>query len=159
MSRRFIPILTLVAGIVGGSALPHWLATPAFAQSATAMPGAAPIRTMAPMPMHSTAPIMPKSGMMGGCPMMHGMMSASKSRADRAYMGAMLEMHGAMMRHPMTGNTDHDFLVMMIPHHEAAVQMAKTELRYGKDARVRALAKGIITAQNHEITEMRAWLK
>ena len=32
-----------------------------------------------------------------------------------------------------TGNPDVDFLAMMIPHHEGAVEMARLVLVYGKD--------------------------
>ena len=32
-----------------------------------------------------------------------------------------------------TGNPDKDFVMMMIPHHQGAVDMAKVELQYGKD--------------------------
>jgi uncharacterized protein (DUF305 family) len=32
-----------------------------------------------------------------------------------------------------TGNTDKDFVTMMLSHHQGAVDMAKVELQYGKD--------------------------
>lgn len=118
----------------------------------TTQPSAAPMQSRMPMPMSSGAH-MPMSGMMGQ------MMPPPKSAADRAYMGAMMQMHGGMMRSTMTGNADHDFIVMMIPHHEAAVAMAQTELKYGRDAKVRALATRIISAQESEIREMQSWLK
>ena len=59
---------------------------------------------------------------------------------------------------PYTGNADRDFVAHMIPHHLGAVAMAKVELKYGKDAKLRALAKDIVEAQDKEITFMNQWL-
>lgn len=74
-------------------------------------------------------------------------------------------MHDAMavMDHgtetaPMTGEADHDFVAMMIPHHQGAVDMAKALLLYTKDPELTNLAQGIITEQENEIRVMRAWL-
>src|ERR1700710_1969602 len=50
-----------------------------------------------------------------------------------------------------TGDADHDFVAHMIPHHEGAVAMAKTELKYGKDVKLRNLAKEIIASQDKEV--------
>lgn len=118
-------------------------------------------QTASPMPMSSAMPA-PSGKAPGHAPghmQMMQMMPPVKSAADRAYMGAMMQMHGGMMRMTLTGNADHDFLVMMVPHHQAAVAMAQTELQYGKDPKVLALAKKIIAAQNAEIQEMQSWLR
>lgn len=53
---------------------------------------------------------------------------------------------------------DPAFLKMMLPHHKGAVMMAQIELDKGKDAKLKALAKDIISAQNKEIAEMNAQL-
>jgi len=50
------------------------------------------------------------------------------------------------------------FLKMMISHHEGAIVMANTELSAGQNAEAKALAERIISAQQAEITEMRALL-
>jgi uncharacterized protein (DUF305 family) len=54
-----------------------------------------------------------------------------------------------------TGNVDVDFLAMMIPHHEGAVEMARLLLVHGKDPLTRQLADEIIASQTSEIAAMR----
>jgi uncharacterized protein (DUF305 family) len=63
---------------------------------------------------------------------------------------AMTKMMSAMEITP-SGDVDHDFVAMMIPHHQAAVDMARAELRYGHDEQLRRLAQDIIAAQTREI--------
>jgi uncharacterized protein (DUF305 family) len=53
-----------------------------------------------------------------------------------------------------TGNTDVDFLAMMIPHHQGAVEMARLALVYGKDPLTRRIAEEIIASQTAEIAAM-----
>lgn len=77
--------------------------------------------------------------------------------ADKAFSAEMKNMSHTMSTTPMTGNADQDFVTMMLPHHMAAVAMAKTELHYGKDPVLRKMAHNIITSQDQEISEMRAW--
>jgi uncharacterized protein (DUF305 family) len=55
-----------------------------------------------------------------------------------------------------SGDIDQDFVAMMIPQHQGAIDMAKAELRYGHNARLRRLAKKIVENQQQEITLMRA---
>jgi uncharacterized protein (DUF305 family) len=43
----------------------------------------------------------------------------------------------------------------MIPHHQAAVDMAETELRYGHNEQLRRIAQEIIVDQQQEIAAMR----
>ena len=57
-----------------------------------------------------------------------------------------------------SGNDDADFANMILPHHQAAVDMAKTELLYGNDPQMRRLAQEIITDQESEIQLMHLWL-
>ncbi len=66
---------------------------------------------------------------------------------------AVARMH-AGMHVPFTGDADHDFARMMIPHHQGAIDMALVELRYGKDQRLKRLAQEIIVAQQQEIAVM-----
>lgn len=58
----------------------------------------------------------------------------------------------------MTGDADRDFATMMKIHHQGAIEMAQLELKNGKDAKMRAMAKRIINAQKKEIKEIDDWL-
>lgn len=58
---------------------------------------------------------------------------------------------------PYTGDADKDFVTHMIPHHQGAIEMARVELKYGKDPELRKLAKNIIRAQRDEIGVMERW--
>ena len=84
-------------------------------------------------------------------------MSAPSSPADQSFAGGMSDMYHAMAAAAMTGNADQDFVAMMLPHHQGAVAMAKTELQYGKDPQLRKLARDIVAAQEKEIAQMQAW--
>ena len=76
--------------------------------------------------------------------------------ADKAFMKAMQDMQQGMGAE-MSGDADEDFAAMMIPHHQGAIDMAKIELQYGKDASLRKLAKAIVGAQEREIALMKRW--
>jgi uncharacterized protein (DUF305 family) len=54
-----------------------------------------------------------------------------------------------------TGDVDRDFVAMMIPHHQGAINMAQAELKYGHNELLRRLARQIIVNQRQEITVMR----
>ena len=79
------------------------------------------------------------------------------SAADQAFMAEMTQMHQAMDNAPMSGNADQDFVTMMIPHHQGAIAMARTELQYGHDPMLRRMARDIIASQQKEVGEMQAW--
>ncbi|HKQ27004.1 MAG TPA: DUF305 domain-containing protein [Burkholderiales bacterium] len=54
-----------------------------------------------------------------------------------------------------SGNPDADFLALMIPHHEGAVEMARLVLIHGRDPATRRLAEDIIASQRVEIEAMK----
>jgi uncharacterized protein (DUF305 family) len=72
---------------------------------------------------------------------------------------SMDKMHMTMGAVSRSGNSDVDFVRLMIPHHQAAIDMAKTQLLYGKNPQMRRLAQEIITDQQLEIELMQRWLK
>jgi uncharacterized protein (DUF305 family) len=71
----------------------------------------------------------------------------------------MEKMHAAMASIEPSGNSDADFVKLMLPHHQGAVDMARTELLDGRDPQMRRLAQEIITDQESEIRLMQLWLK
>ncbi|MFL6838137.1 MAG: DUF305 domain-containing protein [Bradyrhizobium sp.] len=52
------------------------------------------------------------------------------------------------------GDVDRDFVAMMVPHHQGAIDMAKAELKYGHNEQLRRLAQQIVATQQREITIM-----
>jgi uncharacterized protein (DUF305 family) len=54
-----------------------------------------------------------------------------------------------------SGDVDTDFVAMMAPHHQGAIEMAQAELRYGHNEPLRRMAQEIIVTQLQEITAMR----
>jgi uncharacterized protein (DUF305 family) len=67
---------------------------------------------------------------------------------------AMAKMMNDMAAKP-TGDIDHDFVAMMAPHHQGAIDMAVIELRYGKNETLRRIAQEIIVSQLQEIAAMK----
>ncbi len=84
-------------------------------------------------------------------------MDETQNPADKAFIGAMHDMMVGMHRSMPTGDTDRDFVRLMLPHHQSAVDMAKTELQYGRDPELKTLAQAIVDDQQREIALMKAW--
>lgn len=83
--------------------------------------------------------------------------SAVTGPAEAAYRQINDRMH-EQMNITYSGNPDVDFVRGMIPHHQGAVDMAKTVIAFGKDAEIRKLAEAIVKAQEEEIAQLKAWL-
>jgi hypothetical protein len=176
---RKIAIATATAALLAASALvvraedssheEHHSAGPAVQDSDATRPSSTP---------KSDAPSGSKmgGGMMGDDHMskmmkmmqdMHGKMmgggmqmqpKGDSGPSSLAFNGIMIKMHQDMAI-TYTGNADADFVNGMIPHHQGAIDMAKTVLAFGKDNDIKKLAEDVIEAQEKDIAEMKDWLK
>jgi uncharacterized protein (DUF305 family) len=96
---------------------------------------------------------MPMGGMMEH---MHGM---KLQEFNKSYMEGMRETMPPMMRAMMSDDADVAFVCGMIAHHMGAIEMSKTELKYGKNDEAKTTAQKIIDAQLKEIEEMSKWVE
>jgi hypothetical protein len=85
-----------------------------------------------------------------------GTSSAPGAGAAAAMMEQMNAMHEATSRVSVSGDVSRDFVALMVPHHQAAIDMARTYLETGSDPRLRQLAEHIIADQEAEIAQMKA---
>ncbi|WP_395021352.1 DUF305 domain-containing protein [Dongia sp.] len=89
----------------------------------------------------------------------NGINPAAAQDSSAAFMDAQHKMMSKMKTMKPTGDPDKDFVMMMMPHHQGAVDMAEVELKYGKDPMLRKMAEQIIKSQKEEIAEMEKWQK
>lgn len=139
MKTGMVVGITLVAALVGG--VIGW----------TLQARQAPVMDPAAMGAHEATQVpVVRDGMaaaphaghdMSGTTMGHDMM-AEWAKVDRANPAAL----------------DNAFAVMMIPHHEQAVQMAQDQLQYGENADLKNLSQTIIQSQQAEIEFLRGWV-
>lgn len=87
--------------------------------------------------------------------------SASMEMMDHG--GAMNDMSMTAMNAELKGLSGDDFdkafLTMMIAHHQGAIDMAKQAQQSAKHDEIKTMANDIISAQNREIEQMKAWQK
>jgi uncharacterized protein (DUF305 family) len=69
-------------------------------------------------------------------------------------MAAMHRMHETANKTAMTGDIDRDFVALMVPHHQSAVEMARIYLEHGRDPELRRLSENVIASQEAEIRQM-----
>ncbi len=65
------------------------------------------------------------------------------------------------MNMPMdnSGSVDKQFVTMMIPHHQGAIDMSKAYIKSGAhEPKMKSMANNLISAQQKEIKELQAWL-
>lgn len=89
--------------------------------------------------------------------MNHGNMTTQNSTGD---MGQMMgDMSGMQSMMGDAKTIDRNFLTMMIPHHQSAVDMSQLILKTTKDPQVKTWANNIIRDQQSEIKQMQSLLK
>ncbi len=58
----------------------------------------------------------------------------------------------------INGRIDHDFAILMIGHHQSAIENSRLELLHGQEQSMKTMATNIIDAQQTEIGEFQDWL-
>jgi uncharacterized protein (DUF305 family) len=123
--RRVLAVLAVLIAANAPAAIAASDATPSLAEYITSL-CAASFRTAPP----AEAPFLAENG------------------------AAMARMMAGMEIKP-SGDIDRDFVAMMVPHHQAAMDMAQAELRYGRNEQLRRLAQEIVVEQQQQIAAMR----
>lgn len=70
------------------------------------------------------------------------------------YYSILDKMISGMTSAKLTDSISHNFIVQMIPHHKAAIEMSENILKYTKNAQLKNIAEQIITEQTKSIENM-----
>jgi len=94
-------------------------------------------------------------------PDMKGMSAAMENMGEhqKGLMGGMMATQQPMMQGMMAEDPDVAFACAMIPHHQAAINMAQVELKHGDAGPMKEMAQKVIDAQTREIEELTQWLQ
>jgi hypothetical protein len=87
--------------------------------------------------------------------------SSAPDASEPTFYSEMAKVNARMhqgMKIAASDDIDRDFMRMMIPHHQGAIDMALLQLKYGHDEKLKRLAQSIIVEQGQEITYMRTLL-
>jgi|GEM_PF-4651955 len=110
------------------------------------------------MPLQGMPPQgMPPQGMLPQGMIPQGMPPQGMGGEYSIYSKMMMDMQYKMLNFRPVGDVDIDFVAVMIPHHQGAIDIAKFVLEKGKDPEIKKLAEGIIKAQESEIKLMNEW--
>lgn len=78
---------------------------------------------------------------------------------DAFFKEAMRIMNGMKMDMDHSASMDKQFVKMMIPHHQTAIDMSKAYIKTGgHEEELKKIANNIISSQQKEINELKAWL-
>ena len=90
-----------------------------------------------------------------------GSMKTDMTGMDQAHQDLAMGMdatNAQMMQGMMAEDIDVAFVCAMIPHHQAAINMANAELKHGDSDWAKQMAQKVIDAQQKEIEDMLNWL-
>ncbi len=73
-------------------------------------------------------------------------------------MAAMERMDNNADLEVLTGDADHDMAILMINHHQSAMDMAQSLLHHGHHDQLKEMATKMIEDQSKEIGDLQAWL-
>jgi Domain of unknown function (DUF305) len=138
MTHRRSLIAALAVGALAGAAVAAFVLALGFPDRAGHQLESAH-QHHGPLPLRQTAPD-------GDTPTFYSEMTDVNAR-----------MHDGMAVLP-SDDVDRDFMRMMIPHHQGAIDMALVLLKYGHDERLKRLAQSIIVEQGQEIAYMHGLL-
>ena len=81
-----------------------------------------------------------------------------KTEGFAKIMNDSMRMMGEMSKMDTSMATDHQFVAMMIPHHQSAVFMAEGFLKHGKDEQLLGMARKMLVSQKKEIDAFESWM-
>jgi uncharacterized protein (DUF305 family) len=90
-----------------------------------------------------------------------GSMKMDMTGMDQAHQDLAMGMddtNAQMMQGMLAEDIDVAFVCAMIPHHQAAINMANAELKHGDSEWAKQMAQKVIDAQQKEIEDMLNWL-
>lgn len=85
----------------------------------------------------------------------NGLSREARQYAAR-FCGILNTMIDGMTCAELTDSISHNFIVQMIPHHEAAIEMSRNLLQYPTITPLRSIAENIISSQTKSIADMKA---
>ena len=84
---------------------------------------------------------------------------AAHGGGDAFHKEAMGIMNNMKMEMDHSGSIDKQFVQMMIPHHQSAIDMSRAYIKSGAhEEKLKTMANHIIASQEKEIKELQAWL-
>jgi uncharacterized protein (DUF305 family) len=67
---------------------------------------------------------------------------------------AMSNMNRSLLMTP-ADDIDCDFVNVMVPHHQGTIDIARSEIKYGRNEELRQLARKMVSEQDQEISSLR----
>lgn len=67
---------------------------------------------------------------------------------------AMSNMNRSMLM-TLTDDIDRDFVNVMVPHHQGTIDLARAEIKYGRNDELRQIARKTVSRQDQEIFSLR----